>query len=149
MKSRLFEGLNEKERSDFLARFKSKKFAQGETIKQEGQRFDRAFFITSGSVEVRRKSSEEEMVVAQIGGGDDVLFSADSLIDGGVSLTTVIATKESEAIMIEKGVFADYCRQNPQIGAKVLMNLTKMLTQFLRKGDEKIAEMYKTLEEVL
>ena len=149
MNSRLFEGLDEKERTAFLGLFETKKIAKGDTIKKEGQSRSDAFFLTNGSVEVRRKSSEEEMAVAQIEGGEDVLFSADSLIDGGVSLTTVIATQESEAIFVKRSDFIDFCRQNPQAGAKVLLNLTAMLTQFLRKGDEKIAEMYKTLEEVL
>ncbi len=149
MESRLLDGLNEEEKSAFLALFENKKIAKGETIKKEGQKRTDAFFVTAGSVEVRRSSTDEEMAVAQMEGGEDVLFSADSLIDGGVSLTTVIATKESEAIFIERRKFENFCRQNPETGTKLLLNLTKMLTQFLRKGDEKIAEMYKTLEEVL
>jgi len=149
MESELFEGLDPQEKSSFLALFDHKKIDKETTIKKEGEKLEGAFFLLDGEVSVRKRSSDEEMEVASIQGGEDLLFSLDSLVDGGPSLTTVIATRPSTILEIDRQAFWEFCRNNPAAGAKVLENLTIRLVQILRKSDEKVAEMYKTLEEVL
>ena len=149
MDSRLFKGLSQKEKESFLAIFTQINIAKGETIKKEGEALKKAFFLTEGEITLRKTSSEEEMEVSIIKGGEDVFFSLSCMLLSGKSLTTVITTKESKILEVSQHDFYHFCQENEKIGVKILQNSTQMLTSFLQKSDVKIAEMYKTLEEVL
>ena len=149
MDSILLKGLSKKEKESFLAIFTQKNIAQGETIKKEGEALKKAFFLTEGEIGLRKISSEEEMEVATIKGGDDTFFSLACMLLSGKSLTTVVAKKECKILEILQEDFYQFCEENEIIGIKILRNTTQMLTSFLQKSDVKIAEMYKTLEEVL
>ena len=149
MESELFEGLNREEKESFLNIFTQRSIEKGTTIKKEGEHIKRAFFLKEGEISISKHSSDEEMNLAKIQGGEDIIFSLDSLIDGGQSLTTIVATKKSTILEIEQKKFLNFCDANPIIGNKILQNITKILVRFLRKSDDKISEMYKTLEEVL
>ena len=149
MNSSLLQGLNEKEKELFLAVFTETKIAKNQIIKKEGDSLEKAFFLIQGELTVLKSSSEEDMQVAVITGGEDVFFSISCMLHNGTSLTTVRATKESVILEVVQKDFFDFCQKNPQIGVKILINVTQTMTRFLKKSDEKIAEMYKTLEEVL
>jgi len=149
MNSNLAQGLDEKEKELLLAIFSEIKVAKDQIIKKEGEALQKAFFLKEGEVLITKSSSEEEMQVGIAKGGDDIFFSITCMLQGGKSLTTVVATKESAILEVTQKDFFDFCQKNPQIGVKVLINVTQMMTNFLKKSDEKIAEMYKTLEEVL
>lgn len=149
MDSKLFKGLNQKEKASFLAIFTQISIAKGETIKKEGEALKKAFFLTEGEITLRKTSSEEEMDVGIIKGGEDIFFSLSCMLLSGKSLTTVVTTTESKILEIAQHDFYNFCQKNEKIGVKILQNTTEMLTSFLQKSDIKIAEMYKTLEEVL
>jgi len=149
MDSSLLKGLNEKEKELFFTIFTKLKIAKDQIIKQEGDTLQKAFFLMQGEVLIKKSSSEEDMQVAVIKGGEDVFFSITCMLQNGKSLTTVVATKESVTLEVAQKDFLNFCQQNPQIGVKILTNITQMMAGFLKKSDEKIAEMYKTLEEVL
>ncbi len=146
--NKLLQGLNSKERDLFLDQCETKNFTQGEVIKKEGQKEKVAFFVKKGEVVVKKSSSEGEMEVATIT-SDDICFSLTCLIDGGKSLTRVEALQACEIIQIDRKKFFDFCKKNPDIGIKLLTNMAILLAGYLRSADEKIAQMYKTLEEVL
>jgi len=149
MDSSLLKGLSEKEKETFFTIFSELKIAKDQIIKQEGDALQKAFFLTEGEVLIKKSSSEEEMQVGVAKGGDDIFFSITCMLYNGNSLTTVVTTKESVILEVAQKDFFDFCQKNPQIGVKVLTNVTQLMARFLKKGDEKIAEMYKTLEEVL
>jgi len=149
VESSLVRGLNKKEQEQFLSIFKELKIAKNKIIKKEGDALKKAFLLTQGEVVVKKSSSEEDMQVSVVSAGEDVFFSITCMLQNGNSLTTVQATKESVILELQQKDFFDFCQKNPQIGVKVLINVTQMVSQFLKESDEKIAEMYKTLEEVL
>jgi len=149
MDSLLFEGLSKDEKENFLNSFAKRKIKKAEVIKKENEVQDKAFFLLEGEVSVIKKSSGEDMQVCNIKGGEDIFFSVTCMIDGGESSTTVIANKASIIMEISQKEFMLFYQANPSIGIKVLENSVKLLTKIIRKNDEKITEMYKTLEEVL
>lgn len=149
MDSLIFNGLSDEEKKSFLKSFKQKEVKKDEIIKKENEKIEKAFFLIDGEVEVRKKSAGEDMQVATIKDGDGICFSITCMLDGGKSLTTVIATKKSVIMEISRKDFINFSQANPDIGVKILQNVTKMLCNIIRKSDDKITEMYKTLEEVL
>ena len=149
MDSLIFNGLSNEEKNSFLKSFKQKEIKKDKIIKNEGEKIEKVFFLIEGEVEVRKKSSGEDMQVAKITNGEGICFSITCMLDGGKSLTTIIATKNSVIMEISRKDFISFSQANPAIGVKILQNVTKMLCNIIRKSDDKIAEMYKTLEEVL
>ncbi|BCD67231.1 Crp/Fnr family transcriptional regulator [Nitratiruptor sp. YY09-18] len=148
MKNPLFEGLNEEEEQSFLSIFAKKEIPKGQAIKKEGDHLKKGFLLESGLLLVKKHSSDGEMEVATIS-DSSVFFSLTCLVDGGNSLTTVEAKKDSVILEVSQKDFFAFCQKNPEIGVKVLKNATLLLAKFLRNSDEKIVQMYKTLEEVL
>ena len=149
MDSVIFEGLSAEEKEEVLGRFKKMSVEKGHHIKKEGEPLTRAFFLFEGQVSIRKRSSEEEMEIAKAKAGDDIFFSLTCLVGGGESLTTVVAEEATVILEIAQEDFFAFCSEQPQIGVKLLQNIVKALAGFLKKSDEKMAEMYKTLEEVL
>ncbi len=131
-----------------MSHCQTKEYEKGSILKKEGEQGKMAFFIQEGEVVVKKSSSEGEMDVAIIN-SEEICFSLTCLIDGGESLTTVEAVKKTKVILIEQKSFFDLCRKEPALGVKILANVAKLMAGFLRNADDKIAQMYKTLEEVL
>ncbi|BAF69208.1 Crp/Fnr family transcriptional regulator [Nitratiruptor sp. SB155-2] len=148
MENPIFEGLNEEEKRSFLSLFTKKEVQKGDVIKQEGDRLKKGFFLENGRLVVKKHSSEGEIEVATIS-DSSLFFSLTCLVDGGKSLTTVEAQENSTILEISQKEFFAFCQKNPATGVKILKNITLLLAKYLRKSDEKIVQMYKTLEEVL
>ncbi|WP_353663139.1 cyclic nucleotide-binding domain-containing protein [Hydrogenimonas sp. SS33] len=149
IKSRLFENVDAQALSVLFAHMERKEVARGEKLRKEGQTCDSAFFLLEGAVSVTKRSGDEDVEVATVRGGEDVCFSLTSLIDGGVSLTTLSVTEAGAIAVLEKDVFEDFCKSHADAGVILKGNILSALAGFLRQADGKIAEMYKTLEEVL
>ncbi len=149
MDSKLFANMDTKTKEAFLQLCKKEQIKSGTIIKKEGAKTDKAFFLLEGTVSVKKSSSQGEMEVATIKGGEDVLFSFTCMIDGGKSLTTIEATSNCVLLSFTKKEFLHFCTQNSEAGNQILQNALSMMAAFLRKSDEKIAQMYQTLEEVL
>ena len=147
MNSVIFDGLSKEEKEEFLSVFEKRSFKAGDIIKKEGQSRKCAFFVTEGEVIIKKGKDETE--IGTIKGGEDLFFSVTCLIDGGKSLTTVKAKTDTKTLRITQKKLFDFCQKNPQIGEKVMENIAKLLAKFLRRSDEKIVQMYTTLEEVL
>ncbi|WP_292662659.1 Crp/Fnr family transcriptional regulator [Nitratifractor sp.] len=146
---RLLEGVSAKARDAFLARCKEEKVPKGTVLKKEGQSAPGAFSLEKGTLSIRRRSGDEEMEVAVATPKDGILFSLTCLVDGGPSLTTVVVVEECTIRRIDRADCDAFCAEEPEAAAEVLRNLSRLLAGHLRKSDAKIAEMYKTLEEVL
>ncbi len=149
MDSKLFANMDSKTKEVFLQLCKKEPIKSGTIIKKEGAKTDKAFFLLEGTVNVKKSSSQGEMGVATIQGGEDVLFSFTCMLDGGKSLTSIEATSDCVLLSFTKKEFLQFCTQNPEAGNQMLVNALSMMAAFLRKSDEKIAQMYQTLEEVL
>ncbi len=149
MQSRLFANLSREEQEKFLALCTKERIPKGSLIKKEGERVRKAFFLIEGEVAVKKSSSQGEMEVATIKGGEDVVFSFTCMIDGGKSLTTIVAKSECSLLSFDKKVWLKFCEQNPKSGIVLMQNALELMALFLRNSDEKIIQMYQTLEEVL
>ena len=149
MESRLLDGLSSVQKEKFLKICEQKKVHAGERMKKEGQKLSKAFFLVEGKVSVLKTSSSEEMEVAALTKDDDIWFSITCMLQNGKSLTSVVAKEECTILELTQKDFYDFCHDEPEIGVAVLQNVVKLISGFLQKSDEKISEMYKTLEEVL
>ncbi len=149
MESRLLEGLSPEQKEKFLKKGTEKKIQAGKRIKKEGEKLSAAFFLLEGEVSVLKSSSSEEMEVATLSSEPDIWFSITCMLQDGESLTSVVAKDECLILELAQKEFYAFCRDDPEAGVILLQNVLKLISGFLQKSDQKIAEMYKTLEEVL
>ncbi len=148
--SRLFDKIDKAPLETLYGTFKEKEVEDGTVLRKEGESVKSAFFLLEGEISVSKHSGENETLeVATVKEGEDICFSLSSLIDGGKSLTTLKAKGKSKIAEISQGDFFNFCTNYPDAGVVLLHNVLNTMTGFLRQSDDKIAEMYKTLEEVL
>ena len=103
----------------------SKKFAAGEEIFRINDRGRNAYIIERGTVEVSVMRDGEKMIIAELRKGE--IFGEMSMIDDAPRSATVIATEDTEVIVIQRSRFL-----KPLMAADPLMNLLLrvLLTRF-------------------
>ena len=144
-----FKNLTTEEISLTLNIFEEKFYKKESIIIKEGENADFAFFIKKGEVEVLKTIGSEENVVKRINEKDDVIFLLTNLIDGGKSQTTIKTIQDTTILKITKEKFFNFARTYPTIGEKLFENISILLAKFLRRSDETINKLYKTIEEMI
>ncbi|QOP45807.1 Crp/Fnr family transcriptional regulator [Sulfurimonas paralvinellae] len=149
MEKEIFNDLDTGEKQEFLQMFTNREINKDDLIRSEGEKYKSGFYLLSGKIAVIKNSSSEDIEVIEATKDDDIFFSFSSLIDSGMSLTTIKAKTSCTIAEISDKEFFEFCQKNPQIGVKIMQRSMNMLMRFLRNSDKKLTEMYKTLEEVL
>ncbi len=108
----MFAALDHDQREELLSLFKPRFAAPGERLIRAGERGDRAFFISSGAVEVRRDDQS-----IRLGAGE--LFGEIALLTGGRRTADVTAIDYCELLMIEERDFRLFAEQCPELHAEI------------------------------
>lgn len=103
----------------------SRSYKPGETIFHRGDDGAHAYFIESGAVDVVIEKDGADFVVAHLGAGE--IIGEMSMIDDAPRSATIIATEETECIVIQRSRFL-----KPLTSADPMMNLILrvVLTRF-------------------
>ena len=109
-------------------------FGPGEIVIQEGARGTSAFIVLSGAVEVLKRSSDKDTVVATLGQGQ--VFGEMGLIEDRPRSATVKAMTELRLRVISREGFNDLLQRKPS----VLIPIIKSLFERLRQASELLAE---------
>jgi CRP/FNR family cyclic AMP-dependent transcriptional regulator len=97
----LFQVLDDDERSLLAAALDVVHFAQGEMILQYGDPGDSMYIIRTGEVEVFTKDDTGGRIVLETA-GDGSFFGELSLFDGGPRTASVVATRDVEALRVDR-----------------------------------------------
>ena len=112
---------------------KIENFYPGYVIIREGEEIDTAFVIKSGTVEVFRKISENEIIsLAKLGPGQ--IFGEMSLFGNKKSSASVRALNNVSVQVIDKKVFHEYLEQTPPL----IKMLLEILADRLNKTTQKL-----------
>ncbi|MDP1526232.1 MAG: cyclic nucleotide-binding domain-containing protein [Rhodocyclaceae bacterium] len=109
--------LAESEVAHLVQAAKSRQFAVGEVIFNEGDESDALYMIRKGSVTVSRKSNDKEVVAAYISAGN--YFGEMGLISKTPRTATVRAAAPTEVILLEAERFNAVLDQNPSVRREV------------------------------
>ncbi len=113
---------------------KLKKFLKGETIIREGDLGSEMFIVYSGAVEIKKRTrAGDDYTVVILKAEYNVFFGELALIDDDKRSATVVATEDSEFLVIEKSDFIRLGNDNPSIGLPVTRSIAKILASRLRK----------------
>jgi GNAT superfamily N-acetyltransferase len=120
----LLRGLEPHEAERFLADATTVEAAPGDRIIRQGDRGDTLYVLLSGVAEVIRED-EPDIPVAVLGAGDS--FGEIGLLTDEPRSATVIARSPCDLLVLSGPFFQRFITKHPEIAAKVLFNLSRVL----------------------
>ena len=132
----LFKDLAEDELQNIGKVTFTRRFPKNALILMAEEEGDTMFVISHGHVKVSLLGEDgSEVTLALLGPGQ--FFGEMSLLDGKPRSATVIATHDSELIMLRRADFLRLIESTPQIATKLLATLTERL----RRADQQIENL--------
>ncbi|MFW5643594.1 MAG: cyclic nucleotide-binding domain-containing protein [Alkalispirochaeta sp.] len=132
----IFEEIKEDE--DFMRRLngicRTRRYRKGETIINEGDLGSEMYIVHTGAVEIKKRTrAGDDYTVVILKAEYNVFFGELALIDDDKRSATVVATEDSEFLVITKEDFVRLGDENPSIGLPVTRAIAKILASRLRK----------------
>ena len=126
----LFESLGDEEVSNFLRSGTVLSLRPGDRIIRQGDVGDEMYIMLSGVAEAVSRKGEQEHSLAIMSKGQ--IFGEVAFISKAVRSADVNALTEMQVLIISKSFLTRAMRKQPEISAKVLLNLSLILAQRLR-----------------
>ena len=126
----LFSSLNKKSLGNIANSGTVRSYRSGVTIAKEGEAAVAFYLILEGAVEVRRGKK----VLAKLGRGQ--FFGEMALFDNQPRSADVVATEETNCMLLKSWDLAGVVGANPNIA----MNIIKELVRRLRDSDKALSE---------
>lgn len=121
-------------------------FKAGSRIIQEGETGDEMFIIISGSVEILKKTrAGDNYTVVRLKAEHNIFIGELALIDDDTRSATVIASEDSEFMVIKKKDFLDLGNSSPDIGLPITRAIAKILAGRLRKTTQDMLILFDAL----
>jgi CRP-like cAMP-binding protein/predicted GNAT family N-acyltransferase len=121
----LLRGLEAQEAEGFLAAATTVEAAPGDRIIRQGEPGDALFVLLSGVAEVIHEEEPDEPV-AILGAGD--CFGEMALLTSEPRSATVVARAPCDLLVLSGPFFQRYIAKHPAVAAKVLLNLSRVLS---------------------
>ncbi|MEW5816921.1 MAG: cyclic nucleotide-binding domain-containing protein, partial [Spirochaetota bacterium] len=126
----LFEEI--KDNNEYMKRLldicKMRKYKENETIIREGDIGAEMFIVYRGGVEIlKRTRAGDNYTVIKLKAENNVFFGEISLIDDDKRSATVVASEDSNFIVITKSDFQELGNASPQIGLPITRAISKKL----------------------
>ncbi len=135
-------GYLNKEELDILSlHMNYQKADKGTALFKEGSIGKTLYLIVSGKVEIKKESlSGNQTVLAQYGKGASI--GEMSLIDEAPRSATATVVEDTELLMLNKDKFDEILDKYPDIGIKILKNVTKQISMRLRHTSGRFADVF-------
>jgi CRP/FNR family transcriptional regulator, cyclic AMP receptor protein len=122
----LFSELSHRDLKRLASATITRAYKKGETIVKEGQDAVAFYLITKGRVSVaRRGKGESQTALASLGPGE--FFGEMALLDSYPRSASVIATEDTECLVLSRWDFVAELRSNPYIAVQMLPILSRRL----------------------
>ena len=144
----LFKDIAEKEEdlAQFLPVIKIKSFPAGSTIIEEGDLGEEIYIVYSGGVEVRKRTrAGDDYTVVRLRAEQNVFFGELALVDDDRRSATVVATEDSEFLVVNKQDFLSLGDRRPDICLPVTRAIAQMLASRMRKTTEDMVTIFDAL----
>ena len=99
------------------------RYARGESVVRAGEAGHELFIVVSGNVKVQIQQRGVPIEVAQLGPGE--FFGEMSLLTGEPRAATVIATEETEVVVVDHGAFQAAIERDPAVLAQISQELAR------------------------
>ena len=123
------------------------RFSAGETIMKEGELGDTMYVIAVGSVDVvkslirdgideEQESGVKNKVFTKLDASDHAVFGEMALLEELQRTATVRAVADCTLLAIKKDDFLRLAEEDFELGYRICMNLSRIVSARLRKADE-------------
>jgi CRP-like cAMP-binding protein len=110
-----------------------KSVSNGQVVIQEGEKGSEMYIMLSGAVEIQRKTrAGDSYTVAKLRAEFNVFFGEMALIDDDVRSATIVATEDSEFLVLTKEDFLALGKKYPQIALPITRVIAQILASRLR-----------------
>jgi hypothetical protein len=127
----LFEGLRPAQAKIVTLMGELKVFPDGQPIVRQGELGNEMFVIIGGKAEVRVNVNGQSRVVRELSRGD--VFGEMGLIRHHVRTADVFAAEDVEVLVVNERFLTRMQRRYPRIGAKIFLNVAKILSDRLER----------------
>jgi CRP-like cAMP-binding protein len=108
--------------------------SRGTVMIREGDVGAEMYIVYRGAVEIQKRTrAGDNYTVVRLSSEDNVFFGELALVDDDKRSATVIATEDSEFIVISKTDFVKLGDERPDIGLPITREIAKILASRLRK----------------
>ncbi len=108
--------------------------SRGTVMIREGDVGAEMYIVYRGAVEIQKRTrAGDNYTVVRLSSEDNVFFGELALVDDDKRSATVIATEDSEFIVISKSDFVKLGDERPDIGLPITREIAKILASRLRK----------------
>ncbi len=131
----LFAGLDEEELQevDRITRFRTLK--RNDLVFQEGQKANGFFLLCQGRVKLYKLSVEgKEQLLHVVHPGET--FAEATMFEGSIYPATAQAMDDSRVLFIDKNWFLALLKKHPEIGLRMLGNISRYLHRFIRMVED-------------
>ena len=122
----LFHLLDDQERAALATQLDVVRFPAGETIFIYGDPGDSIFVINDGEVEVFFKNDTGERIVLEVATRGD-FFGELSMLDNGTRSASVLATKDTETLRLERADLEKFLHLHPAAAMDLLAAISRRL----------------------
>jgi CRP/FNR family cyclic AMP-dependent transcriptional regulator len=129
----IFALLDEQERATLAERLETVMFPSGTPLFHRGDPGDSLYVVRSGEVEIFFKNDTGERIVLETAKAGN-FFGEISLLDGGARTASAVATKDVEAVIVDREDLAELIRLQPHAA----MDLLAATGRRLRETNEKL-----------
>ncbi len=131
----LLRPLSDDARNELAELSKVWRYARGESVVREGEVGHELFIVVSGNVKVQITQRGSAVEVARLGAGE--FFGEMSLLTGEPRAASVVATEETEVVVVDHGAFQAAIEHDPTVLSQISQELARRqaeLSQRLASG---------------
>ncbi len=128
---RLFEGLRPFQAKIVALMGELKSFPSEQPIVRQGEVGNEMFVLINGKAKVRVDMNGQSRIIRELQRGD--VFGEMALLRGQVRTANVVATGNVEAMALNERFLSRMQRRYPRIGAKIFLNIAKILSDRLEQ----------------
>jgi len=136
----IFSSLSPLERAKIAKYFQETKYEANERIVKEGESGNQMFVIEEGAVKVAKElTAKKEEILVNLVDGD--CFGEMALLDGSPRSASVYAISKVTMLELGRSSLKTMVEKEPQLGVKILYNLSKILAERLRESGDRIRDI--------
>ena len=149
-KSFIFSSLEDDQLSEILKIMRERRFKKDEIIMQEGEKGDTMYLVIEGEVGVSKSLTmkfgdndfrQTEKVLTSFKPDDHVVFGEMALIGQDSRSASIVARTDCLFLEINRADFLKLVEARPRLGVMILMKLSELLVNRLKRSSEDIIRL--------
>jgi CRP/FNR family cyclic AMP-dependent transcriptional regulator len=136
----MLQGLNEKELTLLATVCEERAMPEGTTIFIENMPGESLFLIRRGTIRISKMFAEGNEKTLIVLGPEDI-FGEMAVIDGLPRAATARVAEDAELISLNKNDFAKFCKEEPILALKLVMNIVSVFSKRIREANDEYRDM--------